>query len=140
MDRTLNYQAVIVGIGQTDFSKNSGRSELQLAAECVKAAIDDAGLSVDDIDGMSAFTLDTSDEIELARTLGIPKLTFWGRVPSEGVRQSESSTRPPWRCIAGRATTAWSFAPSTNAQRPALGSEFRTDRRRPPPWLSLIHI
>ena len=84
MDRTLKDQAVIVGIGQTDFSKNSGRSELQLAVECVKAAIDDAGLSVDDIDGMSAFTLDTSDEIELARTLGIPKLTFWGRVPYGG--------------------------------------------------------
>ena len=84
MERTLKDQAVIVGIGQTDFSKNSGRSELQLATECVKAAIDDAGLTVDDIDGMSAFTLDTSDEIEIARTLGIPKLTFWGRVPYGG--------------------------------------------------------
>ncbi len=84
MDRTLKDQAVIVGIGQTDFSKNSGRSELQLAVECVKAAIDDAGLSVNDIDGMSAFTLDTSDEIEIARTLGIPKLTFWGRIPYGG--------------------------------------------------------
>ena len=35
MTRTLKDQAVIVGIGQTDFSKNSGRSEMQLAAECV---------------------------------------------------------------------------------------------------------
>ena len=84
MERTLKDQAVIVGIGQTDFTKNSGRSELQLAVECVKAAVDDAGLSVNDIDGMSAFTLDTSDEIEIARTLGIPKLTFWGRIPYGG--------------------------------------------------------
>ena len=33
----------IAGIGQTEFSKDSGRSELQLAAEAVRAAIDDAG-------------------------------------------------------------------------------------------------
>ena len=29
----------IAGIGQTEFSKNSGRSELQLAAEAVRAAL-----------------------------------------------------------------------------------------------------
>ena len=36
---SLNNKAAIVGIGQTEFSKNSGRSELQLAAEAVRAAI-----------------------------------------------------------------------------------------------------
>ena len=30
------------GIGQTEFSKESGRSELQLACEAIKAALDDA--------------------------------------------------------------------------------------------------
>jgi len=73
---SLRDRAVIVGIGQTDFSKNSGRSELALAAECVKAAIQDAGLSPRDIDGMTTFTLDSTDEIEVARSLGIGDLTF----------------------------------------------------------------
>lgn len=40
----LSGKAVIAGIGATDFSKNSGRSELRLAAEAVTAALDDAGL------------------------------------------------------------------------------------------------
>ena len=80
MDRTLKDQAVIVGIGQTDFSKNSGRSELQLAAECTKAAIADAGLAPSDIDGMTGFTLDSTDEIELARTVGCGDLTFFSRM------------------------------------------------------------
>ncbi|MBW1756404.1 MAG: lipid-transfer protein, partial [Deltaproteobacteria bacterium] len=57
MQTTLKNEAAIVGIGQTEYSKNSGRSELQLAAECVKAAIDDAGLKPEDIDGMTSFTL-----------------------------------------------------------------------------------
>ena len=34
----------IVGIGATEFSKDSGRSELQLAVEAIAAALDDAGL------------------------------------------------------------------------------------------------
>jgi acetyl-CoA acetyltransferase len=44
MSITLKDQAAVVGIGATEFSKNSGRSELQLACEAVSAAIDDAGL------------------------------------------------------------------------------------------------
>ena len=68
----------------TEISKNSGRSELQLAAECVKAAIDDAGLKPTDIDGMTGFTLDHVDEIEVARTVGIPELKLLSRMPHGG--------------------------------------------------------
>ena len=84
MPTTLKDQAAIVGIGQTEFSKNSGRSELQLAAEAVKAALDDAGLKPSDVDGMTTFTLDTTDEIEVARAVGIGDLTFFNRVPHGG--------------------------------------------------------
>jgi len=79
MPTTLKDEAAIVGIGQTEFSKNSGRSELQLACEAVKAAIDDAGLQPSDVDGMASFTLDATDEIEIARAVGIGDLTYFGR-------------------------------------------------------------
>ncbi len=84
MPRTLKDQAAIVGIGQTEFSKNSGRSELQLACEAVRAAIRDAGLTPSDVDGMTTFTLDTSDDIEIARSVGIGELTFFSRTPHGG--------------------------------------------------------
>jgi acetyl-CoA acetyltransferase len=84
MPTTLANEAAIVGIGQTEFSKNSGRSELQLAAEAVKAALADAGLTPADVDGMTTFTLDTSDEIEVARAVGIGDLTFFNRIPHGG--------------------------------------------------------
>ena len=84
MSTTLQNEAVIVGIGQTDFTKLSGRSELQLACECVSAAIDDAGISPDQVDGMTSFTLDTTDEIEIARSVGIGDLTFYSRIPHGG--------------------------------------------------------
>jgi acetyl-CoA acetyltransferase len=84
MAAALKDRAAIVGIGQTEFSKSSGRSELQLAAEAVKAALDDAGLAPGDVDGMTTFTLDTTDEIEVARAAGIGDLTFFSRVPHGG--------------------------------------------------------
>ena len=42
----------IAGIGATEFSKDSGRSELRLAAEAVRAALDDAALTPADVDGL----------------------------------------------------------------------------------------
>src|ERR1700729_4407363 len=80
----LAGNTAIAGIGQTEFSKESGRSELQLACEAVKAAIDDAGLRPCDIDGMVTFTMDSSDEIDVARNVGIGDLTFFSRVPHGG--------------------------------------------------------
>lgn len=84
MPTTLKNEAAIVGIGQTEFSKNSGRSELQLTAEAIKAALDDCGLAPSDVDGMTTFTLDTTDEIEAARAVGIGDLTFFNRIPHGG--------------------------------------------------------
>jgi len=75
---------IIAGIGQTEFSKASGRSELQLAAEASLAAITDAGLTPADIDGMVTFTLDTNDELLLMRCLGIPEVRYWSRTPYGG--------------------------------------------------------
>lgn len=79
MVANIKDKAVIVGVGNTKFSKDSGVSELSLAAQAVKAALDDAGLKPTDIDGFATFTMDANDEIEVARTLGCGELTFWGR-------------------------------------------------------------
>ena len=76
--------AVIVGIGATEFSKDSGRSELQLAAEASLAAIRDAGLTPADIDGMLTFTLDSTDELTLGRNLGVKELHYAARTPWGG--------------------------------------------------------
>jgi acetyl-CoA acetyltransferase len=84
VSRTLAGKAAIAGIGQTEFSKESGRSEMQLACEAVKAALDDAGLRPTDVDGMVTFSVDENEEIEVARNLGIENLTFFTRVPHGG--------------------------------------------------------
>ncbi|WP_078866482.1 thiolase C-terminal domain-containing protein [Streptomyces sp. NRRL S-1448] len=76
----LSGRAAIAGIGATEFSKDSGRSELKLAVEAVHAALDDAGLGPADVDGLVTFTMDTTPEITLAQAAGIGELTFFSRV------------------------------------------------------------
>ncbi|MFH8617949.1 lipid-transfer protein [Streptomyces sp. NPDC017979] len=76
----LGGRAAVVGIGATEFSKESGRSELKLAVEAVHAALDDAGLSPADVDGLVTFTMDTSPEITVAQAAGIGELSFFSRV------------------------------------------------------------
>jgi len=70
----------IVGIGATEFSKDSGRSEMSLACEAVAAAIADAGLQPSDVDGMVTYSTDNNPDVEIARHVGIGSLRHFSRV------------------------------------------------------------
>ncbi|HEV2362143.1 MAG TPA: lipid-transfer protein [Acidimicrobiales bacterium] len=76
----LSGKAAIVGIGATEFSKDSGRSELRLAVEAVSSALEDAGISPAEVDGLVTFSSDSNPEIEVARSLGMKELTFFSRI------------------------------------------------------------
>ncbi|TMK21107.1 MAG: lipid-transfer protein, partial [Actinobacteria bacterium] len=73
-------RTAIVGIGATEFSKESGRSEMRLAVEAASMALVDAGLSPKEVDGLATFTMDSNEEIEVARNLGAGDLTFFSRI------------------------------------------------------------
>jgi acetyl-CoA acetyltransferase len=85
---SLKNKTAVVGIGQTEFSKNSGRSELQLASEAIRAAIDDAGLQPTDVDGLVSFTHDTNDELDIIRSVGITGVRWTSRTPFGGAGAS----------------------------------------------------
>jgi len=73
--RALSDRACIVGVGQTDYSKASGRSVQTLALQAARAAISDAGLQPRDIDAILPYVLGpTSDE--MAAQLGISDLRY----------------------------------------------------------------
>jgi acetyl-CoA acetyltransferase len=84
MSGGITGRAAIAGIGATEFSKDSGRSELRLATEAVRAALDDAGLRPSDVDGLVTFTMDNNTEIAVARELGILSLKFFSRIQYGG--------------------------------------------------------
>ncbi len=77
---TISNKAAIVGIGATEFSKNSGRSELRLAVEATLEALADAGIDPAEVDGLSTYTMDNNPEIELFRAIGARALKFHSRI------------------------------------------------------------
>ncbi len=84
MSPMLDGTTSIVGAGQTEFSTDAGRSETQLAAEAIVAALADAGLTTDDVDGLVSYTIDPVEETELVRTLGFGEVNWSSRVPYGG--------------------------------------------------------
>jgi acetyl-CoA acetyltransferase len=80
----IKDRTAVVGIGETEFSRTSGRSTVQLACEAIKAAADDAGLKLEDIDGIVKYTMDPNDENTLVSSLGIRDLNFFASCPHGG--------------------------------------------------------
>ncbi len=102
--REFRDKVAIVGIGTTDFSRNSGRSELQLAVEAIMQAVDDAGLTVDDIDGIVKYSVDTSgDPTTIAATLGLPDLSYWALSAGAGAGSCATVGHAANALLAGQA-------------------------------------
>lgn len=80
----IGNRVAIVGIGTSIFSKNSGKTELHLICECVKDALDDAGLLPTDIDGMVKHADDPTDEIAVTSSMGMGNLTYYGECRWDG--------------------------------------------------------
>jgi acetyl-CoA acetyltransferase len=76
----LQDAAAIVGIGQTEFAKEIDRPEPQLACEAVVAALRDAGIDPAEVDGMSSFTMETTDEVTMAKSIGAGDVTYFSQV------------------------------------------------------------
>ena len=105
MPISLRNETAIAGIGLTKFSRNSGVSELSLAAQCIKSACDDAGLDPSSIDGLVTYTLDSTDEIEVARAVGAGDLSFFSRINYGGGAAVGTIAQAAMAIATGQATT-----------------------------------
>ena len=72
---SLKDKACIVGVGESAFSRGSGKTELRLMLEASLAAINDAGLKPHDIDGIIGPPLGATAE-HFAANLGIEDLRY----------------------------------------------------------------
>lgn len=73
----LRDKYAIVGIGNTDYTKASGRTVRSLATEASVRAIHDAGLEVADIDGMISFNFnDSAPAMGVATEMGIEDIGY----------------------------------------------------------------
>jgi acetyl-CoA acetyltransferase len=80
MTATIKDRTAIAGIGQTTFAKGLEHSELSLACQAIKAAIDDAGLKPADVDGLVMYSMENGREVEVARNVGLGDITYFGEI------------------------------------------------------------
>ena len=77
--------ASIVGIGWTDYTRNSGRTVEALALEACLNAIDDSGLNADSVDGLVSFNLGDSVTTSVVSTgLGLSKMNHYADFSAGG--------------------------------------------------------
>jgi len=105
MPISLKDEAAVAGIGLTEFSKDSGVSELTLAARCIVDACHDAGVDPGEIDGLVSYTLDSTDEIEVARAVGAADLTFFSKINYGGGAAVGTIAQAAMAVATGQAST-----------------------------------
>ena len=76
----LKDAAAIVGIGETEFARKLAPSETSLALEAILAALGDAGIDPGEVDGFASYSMETTDEVEVARNIGAGDVTFFSQV------------------------------------------------------------
>ncbi len=82
--KTLRDKYCIVGVGETEYSRGSGRTTRAMAVEAVRKAILDAGLKASDVDGMMSYQNgDSTLSPSVAPDLGI-RLNFYMDVVGGG--------------------------------------------------------
>ena len=131
---THRDQCAIVGIGATDFSRDSGRTELSLATEASLAALADAGLTAADVDGIVRCDMDNVRGNDLAHSLGIRDLTYFGENGPGGAAPCAMVGQAVAAILSGQATTVLVFRSlngrSGRALRPVAGRGRQRRRRR----------
>ncbi|MBL3667949.1 lipid-transfer protein [Streptomyces sp. M2CJ-2] len=98
-------RCAIAGIGATEFSKDSGRSELTLAAQACRSALEDAGLTMADVDGVVSCDYDLVSYSAIADALGIDDLTYWGQTGPGGSGPCAMVGQAVAAILSGQATT-----------------------------------
>ncbi len=76
-------RAHIVGVGESPYTrwgKIGDVTEHALACQAIQRAVADAGLSMDDVDGLASFAEDRNEAVFLAAELGLPALRFGNMV------------------------------------------------------------
>ena len=122
----LKDRAAIVGIGQTEFAKHLEPSEKALGCRAIARALDDAGIAAHEVDAFAAYTMEATDEVEVAKAVGAGDVTFFSRVGFGG---------------GGSCATVGHLAMAIATGQASVGVAWRARKRGsgPRPWTDTVH-
>ena len=83
---TLKDKTAVVGVGATPYYKRGEsmpQTPMELAGKAVIAALDDAGLTVDDLDGFALYSMGFDTSL-FAQWLGVPDVRFTAMLTGGG--------------------------------------------------------
>lgn len=89
MTQPFSGQAAVTGIGMTDLSRRSGRSELNLAVTACRSALEDAGLTPADVGAVLCYHLgDSAGVNQVAAALGVPAAVWTNEIYGGGTQSA----------------------------------------------------
>jgi acetyl-CoA acetyltransferase len=113
--------AAIAGIGQTEYSKDSGRTELALATEAIGKALADAAIERDEVDAVIRYDWDRIDELTLATHLGLKNLRWMSQAGDGGPAGNAVIHHAAAVIEAGLATTVVCYRSLNGRTGPRIG-------------------
>jgi acetyl-CoA acetyltransferase len=110
---TLCDKTAIVGVGATPYYKRGQsvpQTPMELAGKAMLAALDDAGLTVDDVDGLALYSMGLGGDTSLfAQVMGIPEVRFTATLTGGGGGSAGSVGLAAAAIVSGMATTVVSL-------------------------------
>ncbi len=132
--QSIKDTTAIVGVATTEFSTDSGRTEYSLACEVIKAALDDAGLQPEAVDGIVKDTVDGIDAMYVQKALGMETAYY--------LSDSDFGTSPMINAVtaiaAGIVNNVVYFRSANNGSGKRAGSDFRAARETKDNSLDMI--
>src|ERR1700759_4609640 len=83
---SIKDQAAVVGVGATPYYKRGQsvpETQLSMACTAILGALEDAGLTADDLDGFAIYS-NSIDPAQVASVLGVPEVRFAATLTSGG--------------------------------------------------------
>jgi acetyl-CoA acetyltransferase len=134
----LRDRAAIAGIAHSAFAKQLPQSEQQLASEVAVAALRDAGIDPSEVDGLCSYTMEQTDAVDLARSIGAGDVTWFGQVGYGGGAGCATVGHAAMAVATGQANVvlAWRARKRGSGGRPWAAGERRVDgyARWSKPW------
>ena len=122
---SLKDQTAIVGVGATPYYRRGEsvpETELSMACTAILAALDDAGLTIRDLDGFAIYS-SSCDPATVGSTLGVPEIRFAATLTSGGGGAAGSLGLAAAAIMSGQAEVVVSLMTLQQAKRRLGGTQ-----------------